>query len=115
MLTFVKYLGDARYPNQTERHIDGMDTWNVGEEREFSDAFAEQFDRAPGSDFAEFFVHVQNANLKSPVFELTTRAKAKTDDSKASAKAGNSKTPKKTDDESETTDTSSASAPAQGA
>lgn len=71
--TFVTYLGDPRRPNETEHRIDGMDPWQIGEKREFSDALAAEFDGTSGSDFALMFCHVENANLKVAVFELTER------------------------------------------
>lgn len=69
--TFVTYDGDPRRPTETEHRIDGMDPWQVGEKREFTDALAAEFDGTSGADFALAFCHAENANLTAPIFTLT--------------------------------------------
>jgi len=73
MRTFVQYVGDPRYPNQTERQIDGMTPWAVGEEREFSEDYVAHFGRSNGADFALLFCDTYNANVKPKLFVITER------------------------------------------
>lgn len=82
--TFVTYDGDPRRPTETEHRIDGMDPWQVGEKREFTDALAAEFDGTSGADFALAFCHAENANLTAPIFTLTETGDDETSDDETS-------------------------------